>query len=344
MKPGPSLAAFVVLSAVLAIPRAALAQSQKAQELASQDPDFASLSEEDKQAVLKYISSQIRGRENRVKDVDVVSLSGATVGELEQRRRKEIAARYREVVKDQDQAPRSTPEKTELVPTTVDMQPFGKLFADNDWELLEGSPEADALRKQIDDVMAKLAGAKGGVASIKIESSASTLRNTGKASKMTHLELSEKRARSAAEFVRGYLASKHKVSLDDDQVFLDFKGANGNGTSGPSSPYPCPKGDKYCAEGSCAAPEGLSKDDIADFYDQFKYVRVSMDVVNEPVVKTPGSDTPGEAHMVLVSVQVEPTKPRHRFRIRFKHHPKVARIRKHKRFKDYGDKCPVFSH
>ncbi|UPT76171.1 MAG: LPXTG cell wall anchor domain-containing protein [Elusimicrobiota bacterium] len=150
-----------------------------------------------------------------------------------------------------------------------------------------------------------------------VESSASTLRNTGKAAKMTHLDLSRERAQAAARYALDYLKTKGYTLDEEEQVTLDFEGSNKNGTSGPSSPFPSPKDDdpKFNPKGCCAPPEEAvkiaakyatataeEKAELAAFYDEFKYVQLTFDAMFETKSTNPGVNTPGEAHVVSAYV------------------------------------------
>lgn len=341
------LASAVVLASLLAA-GPSLAQdynsrdAKKAEKLAAQDRDFKSLTDEEKQKVIEAIAIDIHGRRRKALHASIVTRKGTNVEDLEKQKR----GAYTLVSATQDKEAASTPAQTTLTTNEVASKPLGKLFADNDWEVSPGSPDADALAKQTDSVLMMLRKTNGRLVSVHVESSASTLKNTGKAAAMTHLELSRKRAESAADFVTQKLAASG-VALADDQVTLDYTGANDNGTSGPSSPYPCAD-PKLCATGSCDAPPELSAavkqgkiDDkffkqVADVYDPFKYVLVTFTVVNETASTTPGVDTPGEAHAVLVNVDYKETPDRH-FRW-----PRIS-IKLPKSHRNWGStKCPRF--
>jgi hypothetical protein len=291
--------------------------AKKAASLAAKDKDFDSLTDEEKQKVIEAIAIDIHGRRRKALHASIVTRKGTNVEDLEKMK----TGRYTLVSATQDQDAASTPPTTTLTTNEVASKPLGKLFADNDWEVVAGSPDADALAKQTDAVLMMLRKTNGRLVSIHVESSASTLKNTGKAAAMTHLELSRKRAESAADFVTQKLAASG-VALADDQITLDYTGSNENGTSGPSSPFPC-SDPKLCATGSCDAPPDLSDavkkgalDDafrkkVSETYDPFKYVLVTFTVVNETAATTPGADTPGVAHAVLVDVSYKEKPDRH---------------------------------
>lgn len=285
--------------------------AKKAEALASQDGDFKSLTDAEKQKVVEEIALQIHGRRRKATQAMIVTRKGTSVEELEKKAKS--MGSYTLVSAEQDKEASSAPPKTALVTHEVSSPPFGKLFADNDWEILPGSADAGTLLRQTQAVVETIKKTGGRVVSVHVESSASALQNTGKAAKLPHLELSRRRAESAADFVTQALAAQG-VALEDDQVTLDYSGANGNGTSGPSSPFPCGGDPKLCATGSCDAPPDLveavkrgalspeERKRLSDVYDPNKFVQVSFVVVNETVAETPGAATPGEAHAVLVHV------------------------------------------
>jgi hypothetical protein len=317
-----ALALAVVLAAAVPV-RAQQGHNEKdakkAEALASEDRDFKSLRDDEKQKVVEAIAIEIHGRRRKARQALIITRKGTKVEELE-KKAKTIGG-YQLVSAEQDKEPSSTPPQTTLTTNEVSSKPLSKLFPDNDWEVQAGSPDADALKKQTDAVLMMLKKTAGRIVSVHVESSASTIKNTGKAAALTHLDLSRKRAESAADFVTQELAASG-VKLEDDQITLDYAGANGNGTSGPSSPYPC-SDPKLCATGSCDAPSDLADavkkgalDDkfykkAADVYNPFKYVLVSFVVVNETASAAPGTDAPGEAHAVLVHVDFKEKPDRH---------------------------------
>jgi hypothetical protein len=278
---------------------------KKAEKLAADDKDFKSLPEDEKQAVILFIAEEIHGHRRKAIDADIRTLKGSKLEDLKKKARRNI------VVAEQDKEPVSIPGTSRLDVKHIDTPPFGRLFADNEWTVLEGSAEAQTLKQNIDKVADVVKKGGGRLVSMHVESSASTLRNTGKAAKMTHLELSKLRAEAAARFALDYLKTKGFVLDEDEQVTLDYYGTNKNGTSGASSPFAVPAGTDpaLVAEGSCQAPPDmkaaaaagdLSK--IAAFYDPNKFVQLTFDAVFEVKDDKPGKDIPGEAHVVTATV------------------------------------------
>jgi hypothetical protein len=154
-------------------------------------------------------------------------------------------------------------------PALLPVPDFGDLFDDNEWAYLDGSQEDTDFKKALQgvvDMLKTYPGAK--VTKVTIYSSASTLRNTEAADGKTHLWLSQKRAEEAEKRVKAFFSGKlnyEKIKKGDAMVepyVLDYQGENrdsegkGNGTSGPSSPFKCPKGKdkKLCPDGDGKAP------------------------------------------------------------------------------------------
>jgi hypothetical protein len=312
----------VPLAAVLAVLCAAPAAAQeanrrderRAERLAAADKDFRTLPEDEKQAVIRHIAAEIHGRRRRAVSADIRTLRGESVDQLRQKASRSAA--YEVVLAEQDKEAVAVPGATTLETKHLDTDPYGRLFADNEWEVLAGSPEAEALKRSIDKITDMIKKLDGRLASMHVESSASTLRNRGKAESLTHLELSKRRAEAAAAFARDYLKTKG-LDLDDDRITLDFEGANKNGTSGPSSPFPVAAGDdpKFNPKGSCEAPAkikelaakgpGMTPADrleLAKVYDPHKYVQLTFDAVFEVKGAKPATTEPGEAHLVSVNI------------------------------------------
>lgn len=279
---------------------------KKAEKLAADDKDFKSLPDDEKQAVILFIAAEIHGHRRKAIDADIRTLKGARLEDLKKRARRNI------VVAEQDKEAVSIPGTSRLDVKSIDTPPFGRLFADNEWTVLDGSAEAQTLKQNIDKVADAVTKGGGRLVSMHVESSASTLRNTGKAAKMTHLELSKRRAEAAAQYALDYLKSKGFVLDEDEQVTLDYFGANKNGTSGASSPFAVPAGTDpaLVAGGTCEAPPDMKaaaaagdNAKIAAFYDPNKFVQLTFDAVFEVKDDKPGKDIPGEAHVVTASVE-----------------------------------------
>lgn len=306
---------------------------KKATELAEQDRDYKGLTDEEKQKVIENIALQIHGRRRKARQAMIVTRKGTKVEDLE---KLDGRSGYKLVSASQDK------EATEVAPQTnwetheIQTPDLGKLFADNKSTIDEGSEDAAALNRQIQSLVETLKKTNGRLVSVHIESSASTLPNTREAAKLTHLQLSQKRAESAADFVTKKLADSGIV-LQDDQITMDYTGGNGNGTTGPSSPFPAID-PLQNAQGSCSAPQeildAIKKNEpdatlrpkIAKVYDQYKFVSVSFVVANEVAEVKPGSSTPGEAHAVLVHVDFKEKRKFHWPRISLNiHWPKSHR-------------------
>lgn len=278
---------------------------KKAEKLAADDKDFKSLPEDEKQEVILFIAKEIHGHRRKAVDADVRTLKGSKLEDLKKKARRNV------VIAEQDKEAVSVPGESRLDVKHIDTPPFGRLFKDNEWDVLGDSAEAQTLKQNIDKVVDVLKKGGGRLVSMHVESSASTLRNTGKAEKLTHLELSKRRAEAAARYALDYLKSKGFVLDEDDQVTLDYYGANKNGTSGASSPFAAPAGTDpaLIATGSCEAPPDMKAAaaagdlaKIAAFYDPNKFVQLTFDAVFEVKDDKPGKDIPGEAHIVTATV------------------------------------------
>ncbi|MDP3542355.1 MAG: hypothetical protein Q8T11_07815 [Elusimicrobiota bacterium] len=278
---------------------------KKSEKLAAADRDFKSLPDDEKQAVILFIASEIHGHRRKAVGADIRTLKGAQLEDLKKKARRNV------VVAEQDKEEASVPGDSRLDVKHIDTPPFGRLFADNEWDVLAGSAEAEIFRQNIDKVADAVKKGGGRLVSMHVESSASTLRNTGKAAKLTHLELSKRRAEAAARYALDYLKTKGFALDEDEQVTLDYYGANKNGTSGPSSPFAVPEGmePSLVAEGSCAAPPDMKAAaaagdaaKIAAFYDPNKFVQLTFDAVFEVRDGKPGKVIPGEAHVVTAVV------------------------------------------
>jgi len=303
----PLLAAALVVASCLPLRAQDYSKKdvKKAEKLAADDKDFKSLPEDEKQEVILFIAKEIHGHRRKAVDADVRTLKGSKLEDLKKKARRNV------VIAEQDKEAVSVPGTSRLDVKHIDTPPFGRLFKDNEWDVLGDSAEAQTLKQNIDKVVDVLKKGGGRLVSMHVESSASTLRNTGKAEKLTHLELSKRRAEAAARYALDYLKSKGFVLDEDDQVTLDYYGANKNGTSGASSPFAAPAGtdSTLIATGSCEAPPemkaaaaagDLAK--IAAFYDPNKFVQLTFDAVFEVKDDKPGKDIPGEAHIVTATV------------------------------------------
>jgi hypothetical protein len=293
---------------------------KKAEKLAVADKDFKSLPEDEKQAVIRFIAAEIHGHRRKAIDADIRTFKGQKLEDV-----KKKASRSAIVVAEQDKAAVSVPGTSRLDVKSIDTPPFGRLFADNEWTVLDDSAEARSLKQNIDKVLDAVKKGDGRLVSMHVESSASTLRNSGKAAKLTHLELSKLRAESAARYALDYLKTKGFTLDEDEQVSLDYSGANKNGTSGSSSPFAVPAGTdpKLVAAGSCEAPPDIKAAaaagdaaKIAAFYDPNKFVQLTFDAVFEVRDSKPAQEIPGEAHVVTATVEYKERHPLELPRIR----------------------------
>lgn len=243
--------------------------------------------------------------------------------------------------------------ETKLVAVPVPDIKSSDFFDDNKWSFRPGAE--DSLRRQLQEALKQPKSGKLYVSNVEILSSASTVFNYayagGKDPKdptknlMTHRELSRARANAVYAIVREELDRagllwKGEPSApaptdfsvadekDDDsggdeaakrQIHVNSAGENGNGTSGPNSPYNCPTwlvaesaraefAAKYCASGNGEAPKDAQalarqqeqavakakKDGTADdsaikaissqiekIYEPYRFVKVSLDLAAE---------------------------------------------------------------
>jgi hypothetical protein len=305
----PLVAAVLLAAAGLPLRAQDKKDLKKAETLAAADKDFKSLPEDEKQAVILFIANEIHGHRRKAIDADIRTFKGQKLEDV-----KKKASRSAIVVAEQDKAPVSIPGSSRLDVKSIDTPPFGRLFADNEWTVLGDSAEARTLKQNIDKVVDAVKKGDGRLVSMHVESSASTLRNTGKAAKLTHLELSKLRAEAAAQYALDYL-----------RTTLDYGGTNKNGTSGASSPFAVPAGTdpKLVAAGSCEAPPDMkaaaAAGDVAKvsaFYDPNKFVQLTFDAVFEVRDSKPAQEIPGEAHVVTATVEYKERHPLELPRIR----------------------------
>lgn len=172
-----------------------------------------------------------------------------------------------------------------IVATTVDtvaMIPLTNNFQVNSYQL--SNPEQ--LKSELEDLL------KGyhTITSITIETSSSTLRNTGEVEGMTWKQLSQKRGEEVSKLLIGQNIDlggegKNVVGrITPEMVVINSNGANGDGTSGPKSPYESnPETAKsYQDRGldaslwqSASKEQALDQSQLSE-YDQYQYVRIKV--------------------------------------------------------------------
>lgn len=276
MTPRP-LAVF--LSVALVFPSAAFAQSaketkdaakaaSKAQKLVENNGNYKKLSAVEQKAVIDHIVFKDGILEDEITGASVLILKGnKTLAELQASRTRKKC----EPVLTQENCIEKVVQPTyEWKSRMVPLPPFGELFEDNESSYLKDSDEDKEMKASIQKVVDLIKTQGGRITSIEIESSASTLRNTGAYEGKTHLKLSTDRAKNAAIEIEAFLKNagvplplKTDGSVD---IELSPEGENGNGTSGPSSPYKCPKKVKnpkeMCPEGKGDKP---SRQEMIDY-------------------------------------------------------------------------------
>jgi hypothetical protein len=125
-----------------------------------------------------------------------------------------------------------------LVVDTVFSQmtlPVKSSFVDNSWEI----PDVESLKASLQDSLNSFMQ----VDSIVIKASSSTLRNTGQAEGLTWKELSQKRSDALINVLNGMnynlggCGANPNNTISTNIIKVNINGSNGDGTSGPQSPY-----------------------------------------------------------------------------------------------------------
>jgi hypothetical protein len=184
-------------------------------------------------------------------------------------------------------------EKQESGERNISAPPAHDLFNANNFEIDPQSKDGKALDDEIAQVI-KAVNDNGALKSVKVFSSASTLRNTGAAEGMTHQDLSRARAEKAFAYVVRKLGeagitvdTEFNFKRDDaegnDVAYLDYgAGESCNGTSGPNPPanYKWTPDLNSNIPGTPAAeltPAGAQA--VRDQYNQYQFVNVEFEVL-----------------------------------------------------------------
>jgi len=227
--------------------------------------DYSKLNPQQKQNILNGIKSQIKSLD----DVNQIAIGGW------EKYDKTNAIKF--------DTQKSSSER--IVATTVDTLatvPLINNFTKNSYQL--SNPEQ--VKSELQDLI------KGyhTITSITIESSSSTLRNTGESEGMTWKELSQKRAEQVANLLIGQnidLGGEGKNvigKITPEMVVINSDGQNGDGTSGPKSPYESnPETIKsYQERGidpslwqSAAKEDALDPSQLSE-YDKYQYVTIKV--------------------------------------------------------------------
>ena len=232
---------------------------KKAAKLVEDNASFKKLSPKEQQAILDYLSFQESAVDEEIDSASLITLKGETLEAIEAGR-KGSSNRKCDAVLTQEKCVETKPQPAfRWVSKTVELPPFSELFKDNEWVYQDGSAEDLKLQADLKNLADLVTKQHGRVDSIDIQSSASTLKNTRGAAALSHEQLSKKRAESARDAVKKYLAADGVASPDDAKIALDYLGKNHNGTSGPSSPFECPS----CPKGDGPAP---SKKELLKFF------------------------------------------------------------------------------
>ena len=181
--------------------------------------------------------------------------------------------------------------------------PSNTLFADNAWA---PTPDFETrLNTEVIEPLKQIAASmvynknmsepKFFLRSIEIHTSCSRYRNTGAAAQMTFDALSKARNNAAKDFIVKKLAEIGVTVDQDTQITQDWKGGNGDGSTGPNPPAPI----AITRDGrEAVAAKEDARDDfgapIADktAYDKFKYCIAGMEIVaNTNWSEKPASET-----------------------------------------------------
>lgn len=247
---------------------------------------YSKLSPQQRQAVLKGIQSKIKSID------DVEKFNYASVGGWQ---------------KNQDNSPNAIQFdqksqqviRVDTVITTATV-PLHHSFAINSATI----QNPDSVRQQISSMINMFTE----VDSIIVESSSSTLRNRGEFEGMTWQQSSQKRAEAIVGVINGIEQDlggqgvNKKGPITAEKIQINAAGLNGDGTSGPKSPYEVdPQAvasyqqrnidPKFWKSNSQEAPHQNMEE-----YDQHQYVRI---VIKGRIVKTETEDVPSYRYIFL---------------------------------------------
>jgi hypothetical protein len=183
------------------------------------------------------------------------------------------------------------PDITVPVTLPIDSDP-SELFKDCKYEPTnEFVSEVDALIKKIEEQKKEMVDPQIYCTYINVESSASRLRNICNDKNLSWLKLSKLRNDSAVKYLRGRLSDAGVLIDGDTKIYQDYKGKNGDGSSGPNPP----KGFKYNNDGTASFRCGDSstkgqkcKGTRGDFgephssredYDEYKFVLMDVGLI-----------------------------------------------------------------
>ena len=269
----PAVLVAVLVAVALLVPALGRAQNaadtKRAQDYVQGDADFQKMKDDDvykhltpaqqkalDDKIIRYVASRIQGKkDSEIKKIDIIYDSGSTKKEL-QGEKTDITAgdgKYQVVELKQDVAEVAAHTNFENKP--IDLPNLGNLFLDNH---SDAGPGKDKIDKLLAETAALIKARGGFVTRILIRASASTLHNTEEAATLTYVQLSENRAKTAQGFIEKAFADG-KVTFPDgkpalvDPKDISVKADNGDGTSGPGSPYPCVGSKEFCSAGNDGA-------------------------------------------------------------------------------------------
>lgn len=183
-----------------------------------------------------------------------------------------------------DTPPTEEPTIPELIIPTTEENNTSDYYPDNSWTLTP-----NGVRDIEDNFIIPISEIKktsiySCINFIKIDTSASRFRNTGQASNMTFEELSKKRSDATYEYIIGRLKEIGISNwCDGEKITLNYKGENGDGTSGPNPP----PGNYYVPKGGVSSQAVLDNKNRGEFgtphkskseYDVHKYNRLSVGI------------------------------------------------------------------
>lgn len=163
--------------------------------------------------------------------------------------------------------------------------------------------------KEVQDAIKEMLNAFTEVDSVIIESSSSTLRNRGDFENLTWQQSSQKRAEAIVNLINGLehdlggQGVNPKQTITPEMIKINASGQNGDGTSGPKSPYEVDSQatQSYQQRGidskfwQSAAKEAPLQN-IED-YNQYQYVNIS---IKGRIVETDTQDIPSYRYIVLM--------------------------------------------
>lgn len=183
-----------------------------------------------------------------------------------------------------DTPPTEKPIIPALIISTTEKIDTSDYYLDNSWTLTPAGVEDIEENFILPILETKEKSIYSCINYIKIDTSASRFRNTGQASNMTFEELSKKRSDATYEYVIGRLKEIGITNwCDGEKITLNYKGENGDGTSGPNPP----SGNYYVPKDGVSSQAVLDDKNRGEFgtphkskseYNVHKYNRLSVGI------------------------------------------------------------------